>query len=230
MADTILGSFNILLQMDKLRQATESTISERTLRISRLILDTTINFEETLRTSHKHSGLLYMYCIAFYPFRAFFSLYYHILVSNSPAECNDDVDRLQKLGTVAMNAAQMRYEWQPIAKAILSLNQVTKYIQQSQRTSVNGHWMTSWDSAQSMVPGQETASIPGMDSLPLDQQPDFTQWLPDLGDMHFATAEDFQQAAAQPDFRPIEYMQAIEDQFSGRNMQYGWWDGNAATS
>jgi hypothetical protein len=61
LADTIVGSLNILLQMDKLRQTTEPMVSERSLRAARAILDTTIAFDETLRTAHKFNGLLYMY-------------------------------------------------------------------------------------------------------------------------------------------------------------------------
>jgi hypothetical protein len=234
MADTIVGSLNILLQMDKLRQTTEPTVSERSLRAARLILDTTINFDETLRTSHKHNGMLYMYCIAFYPFRACFSLYYNILLSDNPAESSQDVERLEKISRVTMNAAQMRCEWQPIAKAILSLNQVTKHLQHSQKAHLSSQWTASWPSDRSVPYGgagtaaQQGMSDLNMDPLPNELQPDFAQWLPDLGDMHFTTAEDFQQAAAQPNFRPLEYMQAIEDQFSGRNLNYGWWDGSAA--
>lgn len=226
MADTIVGSLNILLQMDKLRQTTEPLVSERSLRASRLILDTTIAFDETLRTSHKYNGLLYMYCIAFYPFRACFSLYYHILLSKNPAEYSKDVERLEKISKVTLNAAQMRCEWAPIAKAILSLNQVTRHIQQSRQLPVSDQWNTTWPGNSSSASGsgetQAEATNLMCGTLPVDLQTDFTQWLPDLGDMHFTTAEDFQQAAAQPDFRPVEYMQAIEDQFSGKNWTYGW--------
>lgn len=58
-----------------------------------------------------------------------------------------------------------------------------------------------------------------------DYQPsDFAQWLPDFGEMQFSTAAEFEQAAAQPDFQPIEYMQAVENQFVGGNFIYSWWD------
>ena len=232
--DTIVGSLNILLQMEKLRQNDdENKVSERSIRVSRLILDTTIDFDETLRTSCKHNGLLYMYCIAFYPFRACFSLYYHILLSNDPNEYAEDVGRLEKIGAVTMTAAQTRYEWIPIAKAIMSLNQVARHIQQTQTRGSKTQWTDTWPINQpsitaSSVSRPETIGS-AVDALPVDlQHPDFAQWLPDLGDIPISTAEDFQHAAAQPDFRPIEYMQAIEDQFAEKNWNYSWWDVNGA--
>lgn len=226
-ADTIIGSLNILLQMDKVRLANEPLVSERSLRASRQILDTTINFDETLRTGHKHNGLLYMYCIAFYPFRACFSLYYHILLSNNPDDYSEDVQRLEKIGNVTMTAAQMRFEWIPIAKAILSLNQVVRHIRQNQESYPKTQWTSGWPIHAASTSGADmlsSAAITSTDnalSMPMESD-DLAQWSPDLGDIRFMTAEDFQQAAAQPDFRPVEYMQAIEDQlFVGKNWNYG---------
>lgn len=230
--DIIVGALNILLQMEKLRQNdNETTVTERSLRVSRLILDTTIDFDETLRTSSKHNGLLYMYCIAFYPFRACFSLYYHILLSNDPQEYSEDVERLEKIGTVTTAAAQMRFEWIPIAKAIQSLNKVARHIQQTQASSSKTQWADSWPIHQppaiaSNANHPETVSD-ALDMLPVEiPHPDFAQWLPDLGDVPVSTTENFQHAAAQPDFRPVAYMQAIEDQFAEKNWNYSWWDVN----
>ncbi|ETN39196.1 uncharacterized protein HMPREF1541_05419 [Cyphellophora europaea CBS 101466] len=227
-ADTIVGTLNILLEMDKLRQSgAEPMVSERSKRAARLILDTTINFDEMLRNSSKPHGALYMYCIAFYPFRAFFSLYYHILKCDDPADCEQDVLRLDKIGTVMVRAAQSRFEWIPIAKAIVSLNQVTKFMQQRQDMSSTTPWEDAWpersNSGHLLSIEQAHMADSVSRGLPLVlQQPEFAQWLPDHEGMHFSTAADFQHAAAQPDFRPIEYMQAIEEQFAERGWNYGW--------
>jgi hypothetical protein len=166
-----------------------------------------------------------MYCIAFYPFRAYFSLYYHILLSNDQAEYEEDVQRLKDIGKVTSKAAKVRCEWEPIAKAILSLNRMTDHVRQRTQPPQNDTAdvpLSISREDQSLLPLAQmehgNAAELGNDNMPFS-------WPPDFGDMHFATTEAFQEAAAQPDFRPLEYMQMLENQFAGHDLNYGLWEG-----
>lgn len=234
-ADSIVGFLNIVLQIDKLRQtAKDHAVSERSVRASRMILDTILKLDEMTR-DNKNYAALYTYCIAFYPFRAFFALYYHILLSRDPETYIEDVKRLGRIDVVMKRAAQTRFEYIPISKAISLLNQVTKHMQQIRTSSPDRQWIGIWPPQRSttlneslMSPLAATNHLPGQDGTGgltgVYQTPNSMQWLPDFGDMQFSATADLQQAAAQPDFQPIEYMQAIESQFTGGNWQYNWWN------
>lgn len=244
-ADTVVGSYNLLLHIDRLRTDNPaSNVSQRSLRVSRVLLDATVKFDEMTQKSKVH-GALYMYCIAFYPFRAFFALYYHILTSDNPDKYKEDIVRLERISAVLKKAAAVRSEYIPIAKAVVSLNNVAKQIQIA-RTSESpakqwnavGAWPPhtpdSLDRHILGVPaprhsqsGLQTSSGTTPD-LPMDFQQSNMQWLPNFGDIQFNTAEDFQQLAAQPNFQPIEYMQAVENQFQGVDWYSNMWDENAA--
>lgn len=240
-ADTIVGVLNIVLQMERLRHGSNvNTVTPRSLRVARLVLDATVRFEELTNKSKVH-GSLYMYCIAFYPYRAFFMLYYHILQSDDPADYKDDILRLERIGAVMAKAARVRFEYVPIAKAIASLNQVAKHIQQSKTSKSPAKQWNNWppttpdsldqrlmaDSVtRQLQQGQGTTPDMMMDF----QQDDTMQWLPRFGDVPFTGPVDFQQAVAQPDFQPVEYMQQVEHQFQGGNWYNGWWDANGGAS
>lgn len=234
-ADTIVGTLTMLLQMDKLRQTDkDNAVSARSVRAARLALDTIVQLHEMTRES-KNYAALYTYCIAFYPFRAFFALYYHILHNENPEVYKEDIQRLERIDAVMRGAAQTRFEYIPISKAISSLNQIAKHMHETRIVSPSHRWTGIWPSQAPihrndslMAPSDVLQQPPGQDGIfdiTRDYQPsEFPQWLPDFGEMQFSTAAEFEQAAAQPDFQPIEYMQAVENQFAGRNWPYSWWD------
>lgn len=60
-AETIIGTYNLLLHMDKLRILDPAVnVTPRSLRISRVLLDATVKFSEITQKSKAH-GALYMY-------------------------------------------------------------------------------------------------------------------------------------------------------------------------
>jgi hypothetical protein len=238
-AETVIGTFTMLLHMDKLRtDNTKVHVTPRSLRISRVLVDAVLKFNEITQRSTVH-GALYMYSIAFYPFRGFFSLYYHILTSDDPEEYKDDILRLERICAVMQKAATVRFEYIPIAKAVVGLNNVAKQIQIAQTSqSPARQWNTlgnrpsltpqsTADQYSMMVDGNAVGALQdpsgvygsisnnGMD-FGLNQANNM-DWVPVLGDFNFGMNGDFQQMAAMPDFQPVEYLQAVEDHFQGNN-------------
>ena len=234
-ADAIVGLLTMVLQMDKLRQGKDDAVSQRSVRASRMILDTIVKLDDMTR-HNKHFAALYTYCIAFYPFRAFFALYYHILSNKDPELYKEDVKRLERIDMVMKRAALTRFEYVPISKAISSLNQVTKHMQETQTTSPGQQWTGIWppqhptsldESVMAPIAVQHQIvhdeSVVDLSGICDTSQP--MQWLPDFGNMHFSTTADLQQAAALPDFEPVEYMQTLENQFTEGNWNH-WWNAN----
>lgn len=205
-------------------------MSARSVRASRMVLDTIVKLDEMTR-KNKNYAALYTYCIAFYPFRAFFALYYHILQSKDLDMYKEDIKRLERIDVVMTRAAQTRFDYIPISKAISSLNQVTKHMQQTQISKWNGIWLPHDPTAldeRAMAPFPLPRQFPDqndeMDLAGCEKLSNLAQWLPDFGDMQFSSAADLQQAAAQPDFQPVEYMQVLETQITGGNWHYNWWN------
>lgn len=225
----------MVLQMDKLRQADDDdAVSQRSVRASRLILDTIVKLDELTRHNQNFAAL-YTYCIAFYPFRAFFALYYNILLNKDPELHREDVQRLEKIDMVMKRAALTRFEYVPISKAISSLNQVTKHIQKSDTIRPGQQWTGMWPHQQPTSTGGSLITTSAMqpqiaahENMPelagIYDTPESMQWLPGFGDMQFSTAADLQEAAAQPDFEPVQYMQTLENQFTGGNWHHYWWN------
>jgi hypothetical protein len=222
--------------MDKLRQpGTQGSVSPRSVRASRMILDTIVELDQMTKDDKNYTSLS-TYCIAFYPFRAFFVLYYHILLSKDPSLYTEDVRRLKRIETFMKRAAESRFEYIPISRAISSLNQVTKHMRQPQASvpaqrapDVWPPWGPGFLGGQVMAQMFPSAAPQEQSNGPIDlfgsyQTPDSMQWLPDFGDMQFNTSADLQKAAAQPDFEPVEYMQTVESQFTGGSWHYNWWD------
>lgn len=188
------------------------------------------------------------YSIAFYPFRAFFSLYYHILLSNDPKDYKDDILRLERLVAVITKASTVRFEFIPIAKAVLSLNNVAKQIQiaktsqspskqwntfdlsslQTPRSDNTGSQNETGDvSARRASDGMAAQTVLFDDGLDImNRNPFGAHWLPDFGDFRLTSTDDLQQLVNMPNFQPVEYMQAVEHQFQGASWDAGMWDNN----
>lgn len=66
--------------------------------------------------------------ISFYPFCAFFTLYYHILSSTDLAECESDICSLEALVEIMADIASVRPDFAPIANALGALNDVSRAV------------------------------------------------------------------------------------------------------
>jgi hypothetical protein len=174
--------------------------------------------------------------------RSVFSLYYHILESDSPDQYGEDIRRLERIGAAMTLAAQTRYEYVPLANAIASLNNIAKHVQQTRSHTPSRKWADFWPpdapSAQDerLMKAGAPAQFPTeqlYDTLnpSLEMQPiDPAQWHGDDANTQVFSA-DLQQAVAQPGFQPLEYMQTLEDRFTSGSWNYSWWDlpGNSSS-
>lgn len=233
-ADLALGANNVLLQMDKLRLTSKHTVvSRRSIRAARVIIDSLLDFHQMTISSKEHQAL-YMHGIAFYPFRAVFSLYYHILSSSNPEEYKDDISRLERLAAVMATAGKTRSEYIPVANAVASLNHVAKHVQLTQTSqSPTRQWDGLWSPStfqlqdQGFCVADSVVSQKAISCQPVttaDQQTHFAHWLPEFDGIQFATVQDFQHAAELESFQPLEYMQAVENEFTGRDWGTEWWN------
>jgi hypothetical protein len=167
--------------------------------------------------------------------RSVFALYYHILDSDNPNQYGEDIRRLERIGAAMMLAAQTRYEYLPLANAIASLNSIAKHVQQIRSNTDSRKWEQFWPPDAPSAQDERLIKAGAPAQFPTDQldetlghslelQPiDFVQWHGcDANTQAFSA--DLQQAVAQPDFQPLEYMQTLEDRFTSGSWNYNWWD------
>lgn len=230
-SECLVAAITMILQMDKLRQLSPTgSISSRSLVAARMLVDAIVAFDNTAGPSVQHEGLS-MYNVAFWSFRGFFALYYHILNCHDTNDHHADLYRLEQIAATCTKAAKARFEYGPIAKAIVSLNRFARNFEKARRTAS----ANSMDAA-CLSQGQDMAYL-GLTTI--DQPPSshsetgwdgmqfFQHWGPISGDMQLdSTAAGRQQVTAQTEFEPTSYVQAVERQFLGSLWNYGWWDAN----
>lgn len=66
--------------------------------------------------------------LSFYPFCAFFTLYYHILSSTDLGECESDICSLEALVSIIAVKSSVRPDFAPIANALGALNDVSRAV------------------------------------------------------------------------------------------------------
>jgi hypothetical protein len=239
-ADVLIGGLTMVLQMDKIRQVcsdSTATVSTRSLRAARMILDTLVTFDDVVSTVKGREGIS-IYGITFWPFRAFFTLYYHIIYSSDPVNCQHDLERLEKLGVLLEKAAHTRFQYVPVANAARSLNQVARHVQEERLRRGNGGFdmneeifiqdgLTQWPCPKLTVATAERGQL--NETIPLQaQQP---QWPGTIGftgaqvqTMNMETSSEFESANMSHLSDPVLYAQAIEDEFTAGLWNCGWWD------
>lgn len=170
--------------------------------------------------------------IAFSPFHALFTIYYHILGSPTSEDCAADVQRLDKLGVITAQASKTRFEYITVSRAIASLNRITRCVFEVRR-SKSPHWTATpeyqaafagWPvtpNAQDQSPYQEAQTNARL-ILDID---DLVQILPSFEGTQFTSTDDFRNVISHERFEPISYMQEVESQFVRGSANYGsWWN------
>lgn len=133
--------------------------------------------------------------ITFYPFCAVFSLYEHILACANPNDCEQDIQLLESVGAGMAQASALRTDFVPFARTINALNKVTRTIQDERRKT--GH-----------VDGSTGAIVHTMPELDATAFASFSEFPVNFEDSN----------------EPFGFIRALENDFTSRNWNEGWWD------
>ncbi|KAL4745758.1 hypothetical protein BDW72DRAFT_198349 [Aspergillus terricola var. indicus] len=192
----------------------------------------------------------YIHLITFYPFCAFFTLYYHILSSTDPSEREEDIRSLEKVVTLMTKAASVRPDFVPIASAMSALNDVSRAVHSGYNppgglTLFGGavpprHFMESNASpshnATQLHAGSTTAAAP-FDSL---QKLSVEFPLQPVDELHNTFGVPFQlesqiafdwdpasssrPSTARTVSQPVDIVRAIEGELTWRDWHESWWN------
>lgn len=90
-----------------------------------------------LSSAHETLALTLCSLLTFYPFCAFFTLYYNIMSSTDPIEYEEDICNLEKVVSIMTRLASIRLDFVPIADALNNLNDVSRALH-SKPESIRG--------------------------------------------------------------------------------------------
>jgi hypothetical protein len=133
--------------------------------------------------------------ITFYPFCAVFSLYENILACANLEECEQDLRLLESIGATMAEASTLRTDFVPFARTINALNKVLQTIQDERRKT----------GCQDDATGETANTMPEFDMSALASFSEFP-----------SNFEDYNQ--------PLGFIRALENDFTSRNWNEGWWD------
>lgn len=153
--------------------------------------------------------------LTFYPFCAFFALYYHILSCSNPEDCKEDIQILEEVGRVLESVKSLRSEIIPISNAVNALNHITKAIQENRIASAatkTTQPMPSIIPSTEYPPTQQNYPL-GFDAMSGVDIPQIN-FLDSTLDLPVDLGEGFQ---------PMEYTRAVENELVGRNWHENWW-------
>jgi hypothetical protein len=179
--------------------------------------------------------------IVFYPFCAFFTLYYHILSSTDPSEYEEDIYALEQVVKAMSQLSCVRADFAPIAEAMSALNDVSRAVhsgdalqtiprceQRSQELPTTNFQpfppVESLQNLSSDLPLQLTEPN-GAFGVPFQLQNQFVfNQDPPHGDYRDPDRPDTAQTVTEP----LSFMRAIENELIWRNWHESWWNNNNA--
>jgi hypothetical protein len=180
----------------------------------------------------------------FYPFCAFFTLYYHILSSTDPSEYEEDICALEQVVKIMSQLSCVRTDFVPIAEAMGALNDVSRAVH-SGKDPFQGVTLcqpsASSEQRQQDIPATTMHPFPPVESLqnlssdlPLQStDPNGTFGVPFQLQNQFTFDWDLppadQQGAIRPDTartvsQPLDFVRAIENELIWRNWHESWWN------
>ncbi|KFX87316.1 hypothetical protein V490_08349 [Pseudogymnoascus sp. VKM F-3557] len=196
-ADHVMNIYAIIIGMRRLVQVVpnSSPVNAITLRAARKVAQITLDF--TIGPAPADTAQsIYFYFITFYPFCAVFSLYEHILACANPEDCEQDIQLLERVGATMAEASALRSDFVPFARTINALNKVSRTIQDERRKE-RGHGDDATGATAHTMPDFDMSAFASFSEFP-------------------SNFEDGNQ--------PLGFIRALENDFTSRNWNEGWWD------
>ncbi|KAL4999799.1 hypothetical protein BDV10DRAFT_163883 [Aspergillus recurvatus] len=247
-AESTIAFYSVIIYMRRKTSATAMSTHPEAVRAARTIIS----------IIHEWSGRImgpdgdqcsYIHLITFYPFCAFFTLYYHILSSNDPSEREEDICSLEKVVRLMSEAASVRPDFVPIANAMSALNDVSRAVH-SGREPPGGLTVVGAPPPRSHIesnlsPTQLVTHLPAPNAAaaaPFDSLQNLSMEFPlqtadDLDDtfgvpfqLESQIAFDWDPASsarpgtARTVSQPVDFVRAIESELIWRDWHESWWN------
>ncbi|KAL4902001.1 hypothetical protein BDW74DRAFT_181158 [Aspergillus multicolor] len=131
-AESTIAFHSMIIYMRRKASATTLSTHPQAIRAARAIIAVLDEWSHRNIAPDGDHQTSYILLITFYPFCAFFTLYYHILSSGDPKEREEDISSLEKVIKLMTQASSIRPDFVPIASAMGALNDVSRAVHSGQ--------------------------------------------------------------------------------------------------
>ncbi|KAL4738350.1 hypothetical protein BDV11DRAFT_189766 [Aspergillus similis] len=249
-AESAIVFHSIIIYMRRKTSATVMSTHPQAVRAARAIISIIHEWSARNMGPAVDHQCLFAYLITFYPFCAFFTLYYHILSSTDPSEREEDICSLEKVVMLMTQAASVRPDFVPIASAMSALNDVSRAVHSGRDplgdlTFVGGAVPPRPPMESNASPGHTATQLPASSTTaaaPFDSLQNLSVELPlqtadELNDafgvpfqLESQIAFDLDPASsgrpstARTVSQPVDIVRAIESELIWRDWHESWWN------
>ncbi|KAJ9488877.1 hypothetical protein VN97_g4402 [Penicillium thymicola] len=130
-ADSIIALYSFIILMRRKASNSDRYPHPQAVNAARIVINTIIEWagKNVLPSGTEQSFDPHL--VTFYPFCAFFTLYYHIMSSNDPSEHEQDLSNLEKVVSIMTPIASVRRDFVPIVDAMGALNDASRAVHSS---------------------------------------------------------------------------------------------------
>ncbi|KAL4960101.1 uncharacterized protein BDV14DRAFT_205029 [Aspergillus stella-maris] len=247
-AESVIAIHSFIIFMRRKASDTDRIPHPQAVEAARIVIRTIYEWSQRhVSPTKEHQGYN-SHLVTFYPFCAFFTLYYHIMSSDDASECEEDICTLEKVVSIMSEIALIRPNFVPIANAMRALNDVSRAVhsrQQLPNLTVVGPAPRSqayYDPVSSVdpqVPSQMPVFNPfeSLQNLPADfplQTPNDPSGgfgvpfqLQNQVAFDWGPASDTRPGTARTVSQPVDFVRAIESELIWRDWHESWWQGSS---
>ncbi|RAH80430.1 hypothetical protein BO86DRAFT_400980 [Aspergillus japonicus CBS 114.51] len=246
--ETVIALHLFIIFINRKVSSAEQIVHPQAVRSARLIISIILEKSESPISPWGKQDDFQTHFLTFYPFGAFFTLYYHILSSTQPDEYENDLRTLERVVNMMAAAAVIRPDFAPIADAVSALNDVCRAFHSGQKKPA---FTISYadmppDNPLLLLPNeQEAGSSTAADLPPLEALQNLASIMPlqteEALDDAFGIPFQLQPQVApstqsglvtetetvQTMAQPLDFVRAVENELTWRNWHESWWNSQA---
>ncbi|KAL5044363.1 hypothetical protein BDW71DRAFT_209366 [Aspergillus fruticulosus] len=247
-AESTIAFHSFIIYMRRKTSTTAMSTHPQAVRAARAIISIIHEWSERDMTPGGYQ-CCYIFLITFYPFCAFFTLYYHILSSTDPSEREEDICSLEKVVRLMTQAASVRPDFVPIANAMGALNDVSRAVHSGREPpgglTVVGAVPPRSHMKSNPSPTHPTMHLPASNTeaaAPFDSLQNLSVELPlqsadELNDtfgvpfqlesqiaLDWGPASSARPGTARTVSQPVDFVRAIESELIWRDWHESWWN------
>ncbi|KAL4875120.1 hypothetical protein BJY04DRAFT_224316 [Aspergillus karnatakaensis] len=239
-AESLIAFYSFIIFLRRKASPSDQLLHPQEVHAARAVIKAINEWSQKPNIPCGEQQTFHTHLIIFYPFCAFFTLYYHILSSTTPCEYEGDICELEQVAKIITHVSRVRPDFVPIAEALGALNDVSRAVHSGREVTLSQPPAVA-EQSQFDVPAATVQPFPpveclqnlssdlplqstdpnGMFGVPFQLQNQFTfDWDPSSADQQSVTRPDTAQTISQP----LDFVRAIENELIWRNWHESWWN------
>ncbi|KAL2859175.1 hypothetical protein BJX68DRAFT_252221 [Aspergillus pseudodeflectus] len=128
-ADSVIAFYSFIIFMRRRACSNDQIAHPQAIKAARTVIQVILEWSDKPLTG-AHEGLqgFHTHLVTFYPFCAFFTLYYHILSATDPSEYEEDIASLEAAVSEMKKRASIRPDFVPLVDAMGALNDISRAV------------------------------------------------------------------------------------------------------